>query len=329
MTARKLLGALFLASLIAPLPAQDAPEVPAADLPEAGAVIEKMIEALGGREAMAKVSSRRSDGKFAMPAQGMTATYTEWNGGEGKFRLILDLPPFGKMEQGVTGDVVWESNPMTGGTIQEGEMAKMQKRTARLWPILNTKEDYKSIQTIARETVDGKECIVILAIDADDNEEKWFIDGATHLRVKTTATIEAPMVGKISMTTTESDWREVEGLKFAFKTTIDQSIQKIEIQVESVQLNPETPEGTFSLPPRGPSAFRRRCRRWSTRRRPPRRPPSPPRAARSRSPRAAGAAEPRRRTGSIGAAPLPNRGGSRVSFQGWASPLKAARAPAG
>ena len=44
MTARKLLGALFLASLIAPLPAQDAPEVPAADLPEAGAVIEKMIE---------------------------------------------------------------------------------------------------------------------------------------------------------------------------------------------------------------------------------------------------------------------------------------------
>ncbi|MGA1781478.1 MAG: hypothetical protein ACO4CW_14205 [Planctomycetota bacterium] len=249
MTARKLLGALFLASLIAPLPAQDAPEVPAADLPEAGAVIEKMIEALGGREAMAKVSSRRSDGKFAMPAQGMTATYTEWNGGKGKFRLILDLPPFGKMEQGVTGDVVWESNPMTGGTIQEGEMAKMQKRTARLWPILHTKEDYKSIDTIARETVDGKECIVILAIDADDNEEKWFIDGATHLRVKTTATIEAPMVGKISMTTTESDWREVEGLKFAFKTTIDQSIQKIEIQVESVQLNPETPEGTFSLPP--------------------------------------------------------------------------------
>jgi hypothetical protein len=56
-------------------------------------------------------------------------------------------------------------------------------------------------------------------------------------------------VGKISMTTTESDWREVEGLKFAFKTTIDQSIQKVEIQVESVQLNPETPEGTFSLPP--------------------------------------------------------------------------------
>ena len=66
--------------------------------------------------------------------------------------------------------------------------------------------------------------------------------------MKTEATLETPQVGKITMVTSESDWREIEGVKVPFKTLMDQSIQKIVIQVESIDFNTDVPAGKFELP---------------------------------------------------------------------------------
>ena len=217
-------------------------------LPTPEKVIEKMIEAAGGKDAMAKVISRYAKGELEFMGQGMTASFERWNGGKNQLREVIEMDALGKMQQGVLGEYAWATNPFQGATLQDGAEKELSIRGSRLHPLLHVKHDYSEMKTVGKETVSGKECLVMEMTTPEKQVEKWFVDMESWHRIRTTMTIESPMTGKIKVTTTESDFKEIDGLMIAHNILMDQGIQKIVVRMSEVKQNLMIPAEKFQLP---------------------------------------------------------------------------------
>ncbi len=251
-TQHSTLLALILAFVSSPLllaQEGDGPtSAPAEALPAAKTVIAKMITAVGGREAMEKVTSRVATGELEVMGAAMKATFERWNAGTGKLRETMNMDPIGSFEQGILGEVTWALDPMQGARILEGVEESMSQRGSHLSPLLHVETDYKSLKTIGRETIGDKPHLKLEMISHDDQSEIWFVDESSSLRFRTESVIEAPMMGKIKVVFEESDYRAVDGVLIAHRTFIDQGISKVTIRTSSIEQNVEIDSARFALP---------------------------------------------------------------------------------
>ena len=218
------------------------------ELPTPDAVIEKMITAAGGKEAMAKVTSRYAKGELEFMGQGMTATFERWNAGKNQLREVVEIAQLGTMEQGVLGEHAWAVNPFQGASLQDGAEKELSIRGSRLHPLLHVKHDYAEMKTTGRESINGKSCVVLEMTTPEKQVETWFVDEESWHRIRTTMTMESPMTGKIKVTTTESNFKEIDGLMFAHNILMDQGIQKIAVRMTEVTQNLSIPAEKFQLP---------------------------------------------------------------------------------
>ena len=95
-------------------------------------VLERYIEATGGRAAYEKVTSRVTTGKFSVPAQGLNAEMVSYSKAPNLTYMTIDLTGMGKIERGYYGEIEWEKNPQTGTRIVEGEEKVQFEQQARL-----------------------------------------------------------------------------------------------------------------------------------------------------------------------------------------------------
>ena len=148
-----LLAALIVAPLFA-LRADEPAEKPDADLPDVDTIIAQMIEAEGGKEAMAKVRSRKTTGDLEFAGMGMSAKLESWNGGDRKYRSSMSIEGFGSFDQGILGDLAWSNDPVQGARILEGVEAEMMTNDAELHPKLAVKTNYPEIRVVEKTEVE-------------------------------------------------------------------------------------------------------------------------------------------------------------------------------
>ena len=127
---RRGLALLFVCSLsVAPALAQaQAPAPPAsqqkpaeADLPPAKSIIDRHIEAVGGRDAIKAHNSVAVKGSMAMPASGMTGTMEIFAARPNKRLTKMTLAGIGEISEGFDGTVAWSVSPMTGPMLATGD----------------------------------------------------------------------------------------------------------------------------------------------------------------------------------------------------------------
>src|SRR5216117_4087920 len=87
-----LLGAAWALAQAKP----DADKKPAGPMPTVDEVLEKYIKAVGGKEAIMKVTSRVEKGTFEMPAMGVTAPVEIYSKAPNKALFFLEIPSFGE-----------------------------------------------------------------------------------------------------------------------------------------------------------------------------------------------------------------------------------------
>ncbi|MDQ3995697.1 MAG: hypothetical protein M3303_01625, partial [Gemmatimonadota bacterium] len=92
-----------------------------ASLPTGRAIIDRYVEAIGGRDAVLRHQSIRSVGTFEMPAAGVKGDLTVVQMAPNKMAMTIDLPGVGQMVSGYDGTVGWSINPMQGPRVLEGK----------------------------------------------------------------------------------------------------------------------------------------------------------------------------------------------------------------
>lgn len=219
----------------------------AESLPSGKEVCERYVKVTGGRKAYDKIDTRVTRGKFAMPAQGLVMSLTTYTRRPDFMRAVIESDMVGKIERGVVDGVAWENSMMSGPVIKEGAERDQMVNGAIFNKMAEWRKAYKSVECTADTMIGGTGCYEVVMTPVMGSEETSYFDKDTGL-ILISKTIVHSQMGSIPTEVHLSDYREVDGIKIAFKSTVKVMGQTREITIESVEHNTEIPEEYLELP---------------------------------------------------------------------------------
>lgn len=175
-------------------------------LPEARSLIERHLEAVGGRKAVLAPASSRATGSFSIPGTGLEGSLEILSADPDRLLLRIEIPGLGGVRSGYDGEVGWSIDPASGPRVLEGaELAAMRDQATELAAVRDPSL-IESARTVERTAVEGRECFKV--------ELRWKSGRTTYdcyapedgLLVATMSTQESPM-GRIEVVTTLDEYR--------------------------------------------------------------------------------------------------------------------------
>ncbi len=245
---RKFSFRILVAALIAPFLYPGSTSGSDELLPKAEEILDKHLEAMGGRAAHKKLRNRVTKGTFTVPGMISKAKMTTYAAAPQKQYVLIEADMIGKIESGTDGETVWEVNTMMGPQVKKDDERAFGLREAMFHGILDWKKVYKSAECLAVEEIDAEPCYKVVMTPKEGKPETLYYAKKTHLLVKMEFELETAM-GTMSVVATPSDYKRVDGILIPHK--INQEIiglQKVEIVVESVEHNTEIPADRFKVP---------------------------------------------------------------------------------
>src|SRR5687767_954000 len=248
MTMRHALLPLVLALTLVP-----AMPLPAA-VQSADEIVEKHLAALGGRDALAKLTSRKATGTVVFAAGGgeFKGPIELYNKAPNKARALikLDLSSAGMtdpmvIDQRFDGTSGRTSNSVQGDTDIAGNQLENMKNNMFPSSLLNYKANGVKVDLQPKETVDGKEYIVLQMTPKSGSAVKMYLDPATYLVARTWAKITSPELGEFEQIGQVSDYRVVDGIKMPFKSVNTTPQQTVTIVLEKVENNVPIDDAIF------------------------------------------------------------------------------------
>lgn len=236
--------AALLAPCLCPLSASDSDE----SLPKGEAILDKHLEAMGGREAYKKLRNRVTKGTFSIPGMIAKAKMTTYAAAPQKQYVLIESDMIGKIESGTDGETVWEVTTMMGPQVKKGDERAFGLREAMFHLILDWKKMYKSAECVAVEEIEAAPCYKVIMTPKEGKPETLYFDKKTHLLIKMEFELTTAM-GTMSVVAMPSDYKRVDGILIPHKIVQEViDLQKVEIVVESVEHNTEIPADRFKLP---------------------------------------------------------------------------------
>lgn len=202
---------ILVAGLI-PVAAQTAP---ADSAPSVDEILDKYVQALGGKAALEKLTSRVAKGTFEMDQMPGEATQEIYEKAPNKQLTITDSPSFGTFKRGYNGTTGWQDNPQTGlQDVTGDELASMRRHADFYWST-KLKELYPQMTMKGKESVGGRDAYVIEATPAEGSAETMSFDAESGLLVRLQGEGETPN-GPVDFDSTFEDYRDVDGVKVPF-----------------------------------------------------------------------------------------------------------------
>jgi len=222
-------------------------EAKAAALPAADEILEKYVKALGGKEAIEKVSSRSAKGKFEIEAANLAGDVESHHKAPNKYAYLFTIPGVGGGGEVFDGATGWNSNPMTGLREVSGAELATLKREADLYQPLNLKKHYPKMEVKGKETVGKFETYVVIATPAEGGPEKLYFDSASGLLVRIDSERETPE-GKMASEEYYDDYKAVDGVKVAHSMKVVSSMYTVTVKLTEVKNNVEIDAAKFNKP---------------------------------------------------------------------------------
>jgi hypothetical protein len=216
-------------------------------LPTVDQILEKYITAVGGREAMEKVTSRLSTGAFEIPDMGVTGTITISEKAPNKSLAVIELAAVGTIRQGSDGTAAWEDSPGTGVRDKAGSELADAVRGSTFNSELKLKSLYKTVAVTGKEAVDGKDAYVVLCTPAEGAPNKLYFDATSGLMVRQSSSRDTP-AGMMDVDVIVSDYRTVGGVKMPYMVRQVSSMFTVVIRLTEIKQNVPFDDAIFKRP---------------------------------------------------------------------------------
>jgi outer membrane lipoprotein-sorting protein len=229
----------------------------AASAQTADEVIEKHLTALGGREALSKITSRTMTGKIALstPAGEVTGSIQVFGKAPNKARSLIkvDLSQFGVGElvvdqrfDGATGYVL---DSMNGNRDITGNQLDNLRNSGFPTPFLTYKDSGLKAELLAKEKVGDRDTYVLQLTPKAGSASKQFFDTETYMLLKTVTTVNVPQLGRdVEQVGEFADYRAVDGIKLAHTVKSTNPVQAFTITVTSFEHNKDLDDASFAKP---------------------------------------------------------------------------------
>jgi hypothetical protein len=202
------------------------PAEAAAALPSARSVLDRHVQAIGGREAILSHTSSHATGTMSVPAAGITGTLEVFAAARPNRVIVkIVLGGVGEVMEGFDGVTAWSLSPMTGAMVLQGKQLDDRKFDSEFHSELHDSARYTSMKTLEKTPFEGRPCYKVSLTRPDGREDIEFYDVETGLKAGSINTRETPM-GSITTTSVETDYRKFGNVLQA--TTLRQSAMGIQ-----------------------------------------------------------------------------------------------------
>ncbi len=182
-------------------------------LPSIKDVLDRYVQAIGGSEALNRVTTRSAKGS-RIGADGVLVPEEVYQKAPDKILTITSYPNV-VFSNGFNGSAVWAHSSREGPTPLPDQLLAQIKRDAVFYKELKTQELYSKLTVLGRDSVRNADAYVVLATPSTGLAEKLFFDVRTGLLVRRYTESDTPL-GKLPLQVDYEDYREVDGVKQPF-----------------------------------------------------------------------------------------------------------------
>jgi outer membrane lipoprotein-sorting protein len=216
-------------------------------LPPAKQIVDRYVEAIGGRAALARHDFRHMVAEMSIPANGMTMTMDMKYARPNKFAMKMAMPGMGSMTAGFDGQVGWSVNPMAGPQLQSGKELAQTRRMADMDANMDLAKLFPTMETVERSTSQDRPCNRVRMVSAEADTAFACFDVETGL-LSTMESKQASQMGEMAVVARFEDYRDFGGIKMPARTVTSMMGQEMIVTVKSVSTAP-IPASEFALPP--------------------------------------------------------------------------------
>jgi outer membrane lipoprotein-sorting protein len=213
--------------------------------PTAEEVLDKYITAIGGKDALAKVT----DVTTSMSSEGQMGAImiTRKQKLPNKFSMVINANGMEVMKQTGDGAKIVMGGMQGNSTTLEGSAAQQMTAMNVIFPELHYAENGVKSTVVGPEKIDGKDTYKLSHTTADGSAT-WTdnFDATTGLKVQSVTTTKNAR-GEMTMTSVYSDYKEVSGIKFPMTIAQQSPRGPMTMTVDNVKINKGLKDSDFTV----------------------------------------------------------------------------------
>ncbi|MDE3180036.1 MAG: c-type cytochrome [Acidobacteriota bacterium] len=211
----------------------------------ADAVIAKYVEALGGAEALGKITTRVEKGSAAGPGGRSTPVEVDSKAPDEQ-RLVMQTPN-GNNTRVFNGRQGWLVAPGRPPRAITGAELDAMKLGADFHLALDLKKEFQHLRVGRPESIDGRQMTVLMGSNPDHPPVKFYFDPDSGLLTRI-ETFEPTPLGYNPTQVDFADYRVSDGVKLPFRQTVSQPGRSFTTQFEQVEQNVPIDDSDFNEP---------------------------------------------------------------------------------
>ena len=216
-------------------------------MPTAEQVLDRYLEAMGGRAALQKLTSRVMTGTLSVPSMQLSGTVEIRE--KAPNRTLGKITINGAMyRQAFDGTAGWTDDPANGLRDQTGMELAETRRESDFYHALDLHKLYSKFTLTGKEKVGEREAYVIeAAVSEGGQPEKLYFDAQSGLVLRESSQRHGPD-GVSEFQQDYDDYREVDGVKLPFAIRQTNEGTLVIITVEEYHHNVPLDDGEFAKP---------------------------------------------------------------------------------
>lgn len=214
-------------------------------LPTADQLLQKYVQALGGADALQKITTRVEKG--TLTGFGPNPLPVEIFAKAPDKRLSLVHTPNGESGTGYDGHVGWMGFPgrppreITGGDLDAARL------DADFYPT-HLKQNFSFLRVVRTEKAGAQDAYLVLGMRQGQPPVELYFDQQSGLLLRMVHYVQTPL-GRDPTETDYADYRDADGVKIPYRWTVARPLQRFTIQVDQVQQNAPVDDAKFAKPP--------------------------------------------------------------------------------
>jgi hypothetical protein len=229
-------------------------EVKPPTLPSVDQILAKYVQALGGEQALRRVTSvvmtgtRQNYNPAAAALPRAVPIEQYWKAPN--LKVVIARPANGAASNGFDGTTAWAQDARGRVTQLAGVAASRTKRDADFYSALNLKQQYQRMTVQGIEKIGDRDTYAVAAVPQGESPEWFYFDTQSGLLLRH-QTISPTAVGNAPLATDYDNYRDAgNGVKMPFVIYIVGPSRPdcVTIAIDKIQLNAAIDNGKFAQP---------------------------------------------------------------------------------
>jgi zinc protease len=214
--------------------------------PTAEQVLERYVQACGGRAAFDSIRSSVSYGTVEVGGLALTGELESYWNAPNSFYQVINLSMVGPVEFGVRDTVCWKRSGGQPAQLVTGNERRDVLAQVNPFPEITWRRSFRSVRTVGVDTVETRPAFRVELIDLEGNVSFADFDQETGLLVRRST--PAAVTGSPLSIELRSDYRAVGGVRVPFRLVAQTGKNAITTTWDSIEFNVPLPPSRFEPP---------------------------------------------------------------------------------